>query len=440
MSFGLMQVTMVVGPALGGLVIEYFGLAVPYFVDAVSVLGMVVAAWALTPQPPPEQPRAATVKAIRSGLRFVSRLQGLMASFVIDLLAMTFGMPRALFPILSINVFHTGAFGAGILNSAVAAGATVAALTTGWMSHARRLGRIVLGAVAVWGLAIATAGFMTSLWPAAVLFALAGAADSVSAVCRTTITQTLTPDAMRGRVSAVFSLVVASGPRLGDVESGTVAAVTSPKFSVVSGGLALAWCRSVRSRCGCRHWRPTIPSAPSGTCWPRIGPISTRTRRAPPCPSRNAHRGQERPRVDRDAAVLPGKRQRARGRAERLAEGHAGTGTDAGRVRGQRPVADAAGGRGDDPEGDALGAFGRCGGLERTLGRGHDVGAGGRGDLDLARRADGAGRRHVPDLATGRLGDREGEVGDGRRSVGARRAAAGGSPARGSAAGCRPRR
>jgi hypothetical protein len=76
------------------------------------------------------------------------------------------------------------------------------------------------------------------LWSAAVLFAIAGAADSVSAVCRTTITQTLTPDAMRGRVSAVFSLVVASGPRLGDVESGTVAAVTSPRFSVVSGGLA----------------------------------------------------------------------------------------------------------------------------------------------------------------------------------------------------------
>jgi MFS family permease len=238
MSFGLMQVTMVVGPTFGGLVIEFFGLAVPYFVDAVSVLGMVAAAWALSPQPPPDQPRAPTIIAIRSGLGFVSRLQGLMASFVIDLLAMTFGMPRALFPILSIEVFHTGAFGAGILNSAVAAGATVAALTTGWMGSARRLGRIVLGAVAVWGLAIAAAGFMTSLWPAAVLFALAGAADSVSAVCRTTITQTLTPDAMRGRVSAVFSLVVASGPRLGDVESGTVAAVTSPKFSVVSGGLA----------------------------------------------------------------------------------------------------------------------------------------------------------------------------------------------------------
>jgi MFS family permease len=238
MSFGLMQVTMVVGPAIGGLVIDYFGLAVPYFVDAVSVLGMVIAAWALSPQPPPAQARSSTVKSIRSGLRFVSRLQSLMASFVIDLLAMTFGMPRALFPILSINVFHTGAFGSGILNSAVAAGATTAALTTGWMSHARRLGRIVLAAVGVWGLAIAAAGFMTSLWPAALLFALAGAADSVSAVCRSTITQTLTPDAMRGRVSAVFSLVVASGPRLGDVESGTVASITTPKFSVVSGGLA----------------------------------------------------------------------------------------------------------------------------------------------------------------------------------------------------------
>lgn len=238
MSFGLMQVTMVVGPAIAGVAIDYLGLAAPYFIDAVSVLGMVVAAWALSPQPPPEQARSSTAKSIRSGLRFVSRLQGLMASFVIDLLAMTFGMPRALFPILSIEVFHTGAFGAGILNSAVAAGATVAALTTGWMASARRLGRIVLAAVAVWGLAIAAAGFMTALWPAAVLFALAGAADSVSAVCRSTITQTLTPDAMRGRVSAVFSLVVASGPRLGDLESGSVAAVTSPKFSVVSGGLA----------------------------------------------------------------------------------------------------------------------------------------------------------------------------------------------------------
>jgi MFS family permease len=114
----------------------------------------------------------------------------------------------------------------------------IAALTTGWLEHARWLGRIVLVSVAVWGAAIAAAGLMTSIVPALVLFAIAGAADSVSAVCRSTISQSVTPDHMRGRMSSVFSLVVASGPRLGDVESGVVAAAVSPRFSVVSGGLA----------------------------------------------------------------------------------------------------------------------------------------------------------------------------------------------------------
>jgi MFS-type transporter involved in bile tolerance (Atg22 family) len=105
------------------------------------------------------------------------------------------------------------------------------------MSHARRLGRIALVAVAFWGIFIALAGVVDSLWPAAICFALAGAADSISAVCRGTMMQVLTPDAMRGRISAVFSLVVAGGPRLGDIESGTVAAIATPELSVVSGGL-----------------------------------------------------------------------------------------------------------------------------------------------------------------------------------------------------------
>jgi len=114
----------------------------------------------------------------------------------------------------------------------------VAALTTGWLGHARRLGRIVIVAVVVWGLAIAAAGLVSSLWPAVVALAVAGAADSVSAVCRSTINQTVTTDAMRGRMSSVFSLVVTSGPRLGDVESGTVAGAIGARASVVSGGLA----------------------------------------------------------------------------------------------------------------------------------------------------------------------------------------------------------
>jgi len=160
-----------------------------------------------------------------------------MGGFVIDLSAMTFGMPRALFPVLSLTVYHAGASGTGLLYAAVAAGSTVAALTTGWLLHARWLGRIVLAAVAIWGTFIALAGLVDSIWLAAFLFACAGAADSVSAVCRTTMSQTLTPDRMRGRMSSVYSLVVAGGPRLGDVESGSVAALTSTGFSVVSGGL-----------------------------------------------------------------------------------------------------------------------------------------------------------------------------------------------------------
>jgi MFS family permease len=151
---------------------------------------------------------------------------------------MTFGMPRALFPVLAVSVYHAGATGTGLLYAAVAAGATVAALTTGWLAHARRLGRIVICAVLAWGVAIALAGLAGSLWIAAALLAVAGAADSISAVCRSSINQSVTPDHLRGRMSSVFSVVVTSGPRLGDVESGSVAALAGVRFSVFSGGLA----------------------------------------------------------------------------------------------------------------------------------------------------------------------------------------------------------
>jgi MFS family permease len=239
LTYGLYQLTQVVGPGVGGLLIAAFGLSVPYAVDAVSCLGMAAAAAALSPQPvDPGVVHEPVLRSIRSGLAFVRRQRPVMAGFVIDLCAMTFGMPRALFPVLSLTVYHAGASGTGLLYASVAAGSTVAALTTGWLLHARWLGRIVLGAVAAWGAFIALAGLTEEIWIAAALFALAGAADSVSAVCRSTMSQTLTPDRMRGRMSAVFSLVVAGGPRLGDVESGTVAAIATPTFSVVSGGLA----------------------------------------------------------------------------------------------------------------------------------------------------------------------------------------------------------
>jgi MFS family permease len=243
LNYGLNTLTQVVGPAFGGLLIAALSLGAAYTVDAVSCLAIVAAVWVMAPQPPRGVDLEATepqrvFHAIGEGLRFVRANRALMGSFAIDLLAMTFGMPRALFPVLSVSVYHTGASGTGLLYASVAAGATVAALTTGWISHVRRLGLIVIWAVVGWGVAIALAGLAGSLWIAAALLALAGAADSVSAVCRSSINQAVTPDHLRGRMSSVFSLVVTSGPRLGDVESGSVAAVAGPRFSVVSGGLA----------------------------------------------------------------------------------------------------------------------------------------------------------------------------------------------------------
>jgi MFS family permease len=240
-NYGLYQLTMVIGPGLGGLLISAGGVELAYGIDAISCAAMVAGVLAIGPQPPhrdDHEPQLGIRRSIADGLRFVRGNRALLGSFAIDLNAMAFGMPRALFPVLAVSVYHAGASGTGLLFAAVSAGATVAALTTRWLEHVRRLGLIVIGAVAVWGLAVAAAGLVTSLWAAAAMLAIAGAADSVSAVCRSVINQSVTPDAMRGRMSAVYSLVVTSGPRLGDIESGAVASLTSARFSMASGGFA----------------------------------------------------------------------------------------------------------------------------------------------------------------------------------------------------------
>lgn len=239
LNYGLSTLTMVLGPGLGGVLIGAFGVQAAYTVDALGCLSVVATALAIAPQPPLGIPTHDNVRrSIAEGLRHVRANRALMGSFAIDLAAMTFGMPRALFAVLSVSVYHAGAGGTGVLYASVSAGATVAALLTGWIRHARRLGLIVIWAVVAWGAAVAGAGLAGSLWLAAALLALAGAADSVSAVCRATINQSVTPDHMRGRMSSVFSLVVLGGPRLGDVESGAVAGAAGVRFSVVSGGLA----------------------------------------------------------------------------------------------------------------------------------------------------------------------------------------------------------
>jgi len=238
-NYGIQQLTGIVGPAVGGLLIAVSGLPATYGVDAISCVAMLAAALAIRPQHPVLVTQRPPVRrAVADGLRFVVSNRALSGSFAIDLNAMTFGMPRALFAVLALTVYHAGASGTGLLYAAVAAGGTLAVLTSGWVAHARRLGRIVIVAVLAWGIAIACAGLVRTIAPAVALLAVAGWADGISAVCRSTINQAVTPEALRGRMSAVFSLVVTSGPRLGDIESGLVAGLTSALTSVMAGGLA----------------------------------------------------------------------------------------------------------------------------------------------------------------------------------------------------------
>jgi len=238
-NFSVAQLASIVGPGAGGLVIAWAGVETVYALDAVAFAVMLALVLPIRPLPPnaPDAEHPKVTRSIAEGLRFVAGNRALLGSFVIDLAAMTFAMPRALFPVLALTVYDAGAAGTGLLYASVSAGAVVAAVTTGWLERARWLGRITIVAVVVWGAAIAAVGVAPTLWTAAALLALAGAADSVSAVCRSVINQVVTPEHLRGRMSSVFMLVVTSGPRLGDLRSGLAGSLMSATAAVASGGL-----------------------------------------------------------------------------------------------------------------------------------------------------------------------------------------------------------
>jgi MFS family permease len=246
------QTTQFVGPALGGLLIgalasrgtPQFGVAWVYVIDAVTFLfALGSLRWVPRMGPATDAPELRSLRgqaaAVREGFQFSLRNDLILPIFVVDLSAMIFGMPRAVFPALAERGFHGGAQTLGLLYAAPAVGALVGALTTGWVPHVRRRGLAIVVAVAVWGFAIAGAGLaLFSLALTLVLLAVAGAADVVSAVFRGTMLLENTPEPLWGRVSALQLMVVTSGPRLGDVEAGLVAGAVGAPASVVVGGLA----------------------------------------------------------------------------------------------------------------------------------------------------------------------------------------------------------
>lgn len=244
----LLHVGGVLGPALAGVLLAQVGAAGVYGLDVLTFAAAFVAVFRMPALPPADGGVPRSLASVLEGLRYLRRRRELLGVFSIDLVAMVFGLPRALFPAMAVGVFGGGPETYGLLAAAPGAGALVAAVTTGWVSHVRRQGLAVLTAVAVWGGAMIGFGLTDWLWLALVLLAVAGAADVVSAVFRNTVLQASTPDALRGRISSVQIAVVTGGPRLGDAEAGVVAALAGLRFSVVSGGVlcvlgvvAVAW-------------------------------------------------------------------------------------------------------------------------------------------------------------------------------------------------------
>lgn len=230
-----MSLGMVGGPALGGLLVARFGLAATYAVDVVSFGFSLALLRLMRAVPPPPDAARPSLRGVAEGLRYARGRQELLGTYVVDIVVMVFGMPQALFPAIATR--YGGASVLGLLYAAPSVGSLLANATSGWTGRVHRHGRAILVAAAVWGAAIAAFGVAGRLWLALVLLGLAGAADMVSGIFRMVIWNQTVPDHLRGRLAGIELLSYSSGPLLGNVEAGSVAAVFGVRASVVSGGL-----------------------------------------------------------------------------------------------------------------------------------------------------------------------------------------------------------
>ncbi len=254
MIFGL---TMTAGPLLAGVLVAWIGFAWTYTIDVVSFAFAYWALLKLPPMPPGKHASPAGLRSVVEGFRFLGTRPNLRMTFVIDLVAMIFAQPRALLPAIGAVMIGGGEATVGILLASMAVGAFLAGLFSGPLGGVRRQGAAVVWSVMGWGASVAAFGLVVVLaghtgdggvtvWllPAALCCALAGIADSVSAVFRTTILQASTPDHLRGRLQGVFVVVVAGGPRIGDMLAGGATKLLNEGWVLLIGGvicIAVAW-------------------------------------------------------------------------------------------------------------------------------------------------------------------------------------------------------
>ncbi|MFD9264878.1 MFS transporter [Streptomyces goshikiensis] len=226
------------GPVLGGVIVGWWSYQAAYLIDAVTFAAALYAMWRLPSMKPDRAEGKRGRASVLDGLRFLGTRPNIRMTFFSDLAAMVLAHPRALFPAVAGLWYGGDAKTVGLMMAAPAFGALLGGLFSGWQGRIRRHGLAILLSVAGWGLAVAVFGVTRNLWLGLFFLALAGCADTVSMVFRTTMLQAATPDEMRGRLQGVFIVVVAGGPRLGDFLAGTAADLTSPRVAITGGGLA----------------------------------------------------------------------------------------------------------------------------------------------------------------------------------------------------------
>ncbi|MDT7657438.1 MAG: hypothetical protein QOF38_2153 [Pseudonocardiales bacterium] len=271
LNMTVFQFGAIVGPVLAGALIPLIGLSTLYLVDAIALLASLWATWRLPKMPPLPNERGvrptAGLRDVIAGFRYVATQKILLMSFLVDLIAMAFGMPRAVFPEMAERTFHDPAGGGlalGLLYAAIAIGAVAGGLFSGWLHRVRRQGVAVIVAICVWGLGVTIFGLTHLLWLAVACLALAGAADLVSAVFRSTMLQVVATDEMRGRMQGVFIVVVAGGPRLADIWHGPAAAVVGTGPAAAGGGVAVIVATVIAAVLLPTFWRYRAPGPLSG--------------------------------------------------------------------------------------------------------------------------------------------------------------------------------
>ncbi|MGW1531203.1 MFS transporter [Streptomyces aureus] len=240
-GLALQQVTaqsmMLVGPALGGLLLGWAGIGTCYLIDALSFGLSFYGAFGLPALPPTGEPSRPGVHGVLDGLRFLAGHRVVRGALVTDLAATVLSMPVSLFPLVNAERFGGSPRTLGLFLSVLAVGGIAASALSGAITRLNRPGLVMICGAGVWGVALAAFGLVRDPWAALVLLALAGAGDAASVISRSTIVQTHTPDALLGRVTAAETIVGQAGPHLGNLRGGVVAGWTSGAASLVSGGL-----------------------------------------------------------------------------------------------------------------------------------------------------------------------------------------------------------